>query len=191
MLFRSDTLIGRGKLRELIIVGIHNTADRDVEYNDTQQGRYYMDFLTARLKPFVDSTYRTLPDRANTATMGSSIGGTIAFLLAWHHPEVFSRAACVSPAFFRKITWAVEADTAPKRDITFYIDNGGLGLDQQRQEGVDKMIGLLQAKGWEMGRDLFYFHDELADHNERSWAARIWRPLIAVFGVEGDSAAVR
>ncbi|MBU0677579.1 MAG: histidine kinase [Verrucomicrobia bacterium] len=180
----ADRLISKGKMQEIIMVGIFNSPDRDIEYDDTQQGQYYMNFVVNHLKPFIDKTYRTLQDRENTATLGSSLGGLSAFLLVWYYDDVFSQAGCMSPAFFKKITRTVQADTRPKRNVRIYIDNGGVGLDAQRQEGVNKVLTLLKDRGFTLGEDLEWFQDELADHNERAWAARVWRPLLFMYGVK-------
>ena len=68
----ADSLILQGKMKEIIIVGIYNTIDRSAEYSDSDTGYAYMNFILDRLKPFIDLKFRTLRDRNNTATMGSS-----------------------------------------------------------------------------------------------------------------------
>ena len=39
------------------------------------RGKQYMHWLIKELKPYIDETYRTLPDRENTMIAGSSMGG--------------------------------------------------------------------------------------------------------------------
>ena len=53
----------------------------------------YLKFLVNDVKPFIDKTYRTLPDRANTYVMGSSMGGLISAYAIAEYPEVFGAAA--------------------------------------------------------------------------------------------------
>src|ERR1035437_8872527 len=91
----ADSLIQQGKIKEIIIVGIYNTRGRMKEYYTGNTGESYMKFVVKDLKPFIDKTYRTLPDRKNTATIGSSAGGLVSFMLVWEYNDVFSRAACV------------------------------------------------------------------------------------------------
>ncbi|MBT8399289.1 MAG: histidine kinase, partial [Rhodothermia bacterium] len=67
----ADSLIAAGLLREVIIVGIDNTADRSREYHDTPLGATYRSFVVDVVKPLIDETYRTLPDPDNTAVIGS------------------------------------------------------------------------------------------------------------------------
>ena len=53
----------------------------------------YLSFLVTELKPFIDATYRTLPDRANTSVMGSSMGGLISQYAMSRYPDVFGAPA--------------------------------------------------------------------------------------------------
>ena len=180
----ADSLINAEKMREIIIVGIYNTTDRSIEYSDTPTGHAYMEFLIDTLKPFIDANYRTLPGREHTATMGSSMGGLISFLLAWYRPEIFSQAGCLSPAFiyqdYKSIN-LVENDNGPPKKIRIYMDNGGVGVEDTLQYGCDKMLAALQQKGFVLGENLIWFCDEQAEHNEKAWAKRVWRPLLYFF----------
>jgi len=79
----ADSLIRKGLIEPIIIVGIYNTADRNNEYSENNLGYYYMNFIVDSLKPFIDRNYRTKPDRINTATGGASLGGLISLMLLW------------------------------------------------------------------------------------------------------------
>ena len=59
------------------------------------KGKETMDWITGTLKPEIDRTYRTLPDRENTMIAGSSMGGLI-----W---ASHSRSQSISPR--RARTW--------------------------------------------------------------------------------------
>lgn len=181
----ADSLIRNNEIEPIIIVGLNNTDDRSVEYSDTPLGHLYMNLIIEKVKPFVDSKYRTLPERNNTAVGGSSMGGLISMMCAWEHPEVFSKAACFSPAF--KISGIDYVEKilkydGPKKNIMLYIDNGGVGLEAQLQTGVDEMISALKEKKYEEEIDFFVFIDKTASHNEAAWAKRVWRPLEIFFG---------
>ncbi len=183
----SDSLIRNGIIEPIIIVGINNTDDRGDEYNNTPLGKLYMNLIVDKIKPFVDSNYRTKTDRLNTSTVGSSMGGLISFMLAWEHPEIFSKAACFSPAFkIADIDYVKEVLSyeGKKRNLFFYIDNGGVNLEAMLQPGVDEMIKALQAKGYKPDYDYYLYIDKEAEHNEAAWAKRMWRPLKLFFGVE-------
>jgi predicted alpha/beta superfamily hydrolase len=113
------------------------------------------------------------------------MGGIISFMLLWQYTNVFSKAACFSPAF--KIddldyVATVERYTGPKKDVKIYIDNGGLGLEARLQSGVEDMLAVLKKKGYEENSDLFWFVDQNAEHNEAAWARRVWRSLMLFYG---------
>ena len=181
----ADSLIRDDVMPAILIVAIYNTVDRGRDYSNSREGRAYMRFLADSLKPFIDRTYRTQPEAEATATMGSSLGGLISFLLLWNYPEVFGKAACLSPAFIGKHRSAVrmvQEQPAPVEHLRLYIDNGGRGLDQRLQTGVDAMLAALRTKGFADGENLMWYRDSTADHNEAAWARRVWRPLLFLFG---------
>jgi hypothetical protein len=47
---------------------------------------------------------------------------------------------------------------------------------------MDEMIDLLKEKGYHEGSDFVSFFEPAAEHSEHAWAARLWRPLIFMFG---------
>ena len=142
-----------------------------------------MQFVYTTLKPLIDATYRTKPEAAHTAVMGSSMGGLIAFMMAWHHPEIFAKAACLSPAFGHgDILARVGTVQDGPKPIRVYLDNGGVGLEATLQPGCDRMCALLRTQGYREGVQFQWFHEATAVHNEQAWAARVWRPLTFLFG---------
>ena len=175
-----DSLIKAGAINEIIIVGIYNTNFRSSEYSENDTGYAYLNFIKEELKPFIDSSYRTLPDKINTAIGGSSLGGLISFMMLWEDSDVFSKAACLSPAFkISDIDYvkAVKSYSGVKKNIKLYIDNGGIGLEQKLKPGVDEMLAALKSKGYEEGKEIRYYQNENAEHNERAWSKRVWRFL--------------
>jgi predicted alpha/beta superfamily hydrolase len=183
----ADSLIKAKSIQDIIIVGIYNTPLRGTEYNHTKAGTAYLNFIIEGLKPFIDRTYRTLPDYQNTAIGGSSSGGLISFIMAWEHPDVFSKAACISPAFkIQKIDYVapVKNYKGARKDIMLYIDNGGIGLEDQLQPGIDEMLSALKEKGFVQGEDIHYFKDSYAEHNELAWSKRVYRFLEFMFPIK-------
>ncbi len=180
----ADSLISTNKIQKIIIVGIYNTINRSAEYAETDTGRLYMKFIVNKLKPFIDKNYRTKPDRENTATGGSSSGGLISFMLIWEYPNIFSKAACLSPAFYiDNIDYLdnVKNYSGKKKNIKIYIDDGGIGLEQRLQPGIDSMLVLLKDKNYVEGKDLMYFKDNEAQHSEFYWGKRAWKFLKFLF----------
>ena len=69
-------------------------------YCNRFDGSYpYMDMLVSELIPFVDATYRTIPDKGHRAVTGYSMGGFGACALALKHPELFCASAPLSMSF--------------------------------------------------------------------------------------------
>jgi len=97
---------------ELIIVGIESDgesrADQLIPFpfqfanNDSFFGGkadLYLEFIVNNVKPFIDTQYRTLKDREQTAIMGSSFGGVNSFYAALKYQSYFSRFGSISGAF--------------------------------------------------------------------------------------------
>ena len=175
-------LIKQKKIKEIIVVAIYNTSDRLDEYSWSEKGQNYLKFIVTELKSFIDSTYKTLPDKDNTAIVGSSMGGLISFYAAWHYPEVFSMAGCLSSSFYYnndKSIKTVEEYDGHKKPIRFYIDHGEDGSLRGQRMFVE-----LSKKGYVIGHDIDYFYAPGAAHNEKEWAARMERPLLFFFGTK-------
>jgi len=155
------------------------------EYTPGDKGTAYMNFVVNVVKPLIDSTYRTKPDRMHTLVGGSSAGGIISFMLAWEHPEVFSKAICMSPAFKSlspggwDYTHTVR-ESKGKKPIFLYLDNGAIGLDSQLQPGIDAMLTALKSKGYTEGKDFVFLRDPNAKHSEADWAKRFPNALMTV-----------
>lgn len=173
-------LLKQGRISDLIVVGIYNTKDRLDEYDWSKKGQDYLKGIIKNLKPYIDSNYRTLTGRENTAIIGSSMGGLISFYAGWYFPEIFSMVGCMSSSFYYhndQVIKLVSEYSGEKIPVKFYIDHGEDGLIRGQ-----KMFCLLSQKGYVIGSDIDYFYAAKAEHNEKEWAARLERPLIFFFG---------
>jgi predicted alpha/beta superfamily hydrolase len=91
-----------------IVVGVANGGpERISEYspwmnitNGGGHGEAYADFMANTLKPFIDKTYRTMPEREYTAIAGSTLGANIALYTAIEYQDVFGKVGVFSPAFW-------------------------------------------------------------------------------------------
>ena len=184
----AERLIREGKIEPLIIVGLYNTgATRLEEYTPTRdkrgrggKGELYGRLLTDDLKPFVDRTYRTRTDAANTALGGSSLGGLISLWIGLKRPDIFGKLAILSPS----VWWddkALLKSITRKLPLKLWVD---IGTSEGDSTVADTQLlrDALKERGWREGHDLAYHEFEAAQHNEASWAARFDQVLLFLFG---------
>ncbi len=93
--------------KQAIIVGIDNgEVDRMSEYAPFKRSKYksegdkYIQFIIETLKPFIDSEYKTLPQREMTGIAGSSMGGLIALYAGLKYGEIFGKVGVLSPSIW-------------------------------------------------------------------------------------------
>ncbi|NDP22874.1 MAG: alpha/beta hydrolase [Paludibacter sp.] len=99
-----------------IVVAIDNTSKRLAEYTPFANADYakvplgdaYLEAIVKHIIPYVNSHYRTLPDRAHTMLCGSSLGGLISYYGAYKADSVFGSIGAISPAF-----WYCKNDLKP------------------------------------------------------------------------------
>lgn len=93
---------------DFIVIAIdHGGKERIKEYSPYRhrsfgsgEGKKYAAFIIDTLKPYVDKTFRTLPEREYTGIGGSSMGGLISAYIGIKYPEHFSRLMIFSPSFW-------------------------------------------------------------------------------------------
>jgi len=108
-----------GKLRDVIVVGVHNRGPfRHAEYYPENSlsllpesarnpfiasallgeplANKYVKHLVTEVKPYIDANFATNPAREATFVAGSSMGGLISLYAICEYPEVFGGAACLS-----------------------------------------------------------------------------------------------
>ena len=87
---------GNGRLEEYTPISF-----KDDEFGYIKsRGKKYMDWLVKKFKPFIDENFATLPDRANTAIAGSSMGGLMTLFALSKYGKYFSRGAALSPSLW-------------------------------------------------------------------------------------------
>lgn len=87
---------GNARLQEYAPVSYKNKDHGSV----TGKAPIYMNWLVNQLKPYVDQTFRTMPDREHTSLAGSSMGGLIALYGISAYNHIFRQAACLSPSLW-------------------------------------------------------------------------------------------
>lgn len=181
----ADSLIKANKLEEIIIVGIYHTPDREFEYLEGDLGKAYADFVAKTVKPLIDKTYRTKPERENTAIIGSAMGGLSALWIGWKYPQLFKNVGALSGTFnleSDKILKEIKGYKGPTKDLKLYLDMGGKDIDVQSKRSYDEIIGDLSKIGYAEGRNLKSFYYPTAEHNENAWSLRLPQTLQFFFG---------
>lgn len=182
-----DALSKEGKL-ELIVVGIDNGGDkRMTELNawdnprfGAGEGREYTDFIVKTLKPLVDAGYRTLPGRAHTAIMGSSMGGLASHYAIARYPQVFGKAGVFSPAYWTAApAFEFMAQRPLPKDTRVYLLMGGKEGETMVPD-VERMAQVVRASGHPARNTVLKIVPE-AEHNEAFWAGELREALLWMF----------
>ena len=186
----ADRLTREGLIEPIILVGINNTGLRRMaDYTPSRDpslrggdGDLYGRLLVEELKPCIDREFRTLPDPANTALGGSSLGGLISLYLGFTYPEIFSKLAVLSPSVWwndRAILRTISTNRN-RPNLRIWLDMGtSEGLRHLRD--TDMLHRRLLQQGWREGFDLCYERVPGGLHNEDAWAARFDKVLRFLF----------
>ena len=210
----------QGDLRSWIVVGVQSPKSRyrslfpqkmfpllpadfqkrvmDVDIGEPKielAGDAYLKFLVETVKPRVDREFRTLKGPEDTAVMGSSMGGLMAFYAMAEYPEVFGQAACVSMHVALALSsekgidhakTAADAAEAFRKYLAtsrmkpgrnrLYIDHGTGTLDGSYGPYSSALVSVLEARGWR-GPNFMFRTFAGAEHNETAWAQRVDIPL--------------
>lgn len=224
-------LSGAGKMQEIILVAVDCSLERYLDYRgpaypypaeelkalkrqpvapgDNSRFKKYSRFLVEELKPKIDREYRTKRNAANTAIMGSSMGGICSLALAWEQPKVFGKAASLSGAFQveRKhfLKGVLQKYHGKPKRFKIYLDSGVVdytGGDDDRAT-TEAVANELRRIGWREGKSLLHYVDskplqesdlertglrrdkwkeaQTSQHNEFYWRIRAWRALTFLF----------
>lgn len=159
--------------KDVIVVAVDHGGDKRFdEYSPWKNAKYgggegdkYIEFLVNTLKPYIDSHYRTLPDRLNTGVAGSSMGGLISLYAIVKHPEVFGRAGIFSPAFWvaPEFYSFVSRSPALPADSRLYFVIGA-------QEAADSTEAASYVKNQEQMVDSLIVHGLRRDMNVVSYS---------------------
>ncbi len=145
----------------------------------------YLRFIVEELKPVIDRTYRTCPDRGHTFMMGSSMGGLISLYALCEYPAVFGGAGCLSthwPAG-EGIMIAYMREALPPPGVhRIYFDYGTETLDALYEPHQIQADKVMQAAGYRRGEDWLTLRFEGDDHSEKSWRKRVEIPLQFLLG---------
>ncbi len=195
-----EWLQSRGLIPKLIVVAIHATRDRSLEYGvsstpcacggrpiGTRASRFQR-FVINDLMPHIEAKYRVRTGPENTTVFGFSLGGLSATDIGWRRPDLFGTVGGFSSSFWyysndanvigsRAMLQLIrEGDYHPGQ--RFWFEAGTLDTDQDRdRDGVNDMIedtldvvAELQNKGYDYGSEVEYFEVEGGYHNNETIA---------------------
>jgi predicted alpha/beta superfamily hydrolase len=154
----------------------------------------YLRFLVEELKPFIDKTYSTLPDKDNTILAGASMGGLISMYGLCEYPKVFGKAACLSthwPGLYTNennpIPFAfkeyMKASLPNPNDLKIYFDFGTATLDSLYEVNQIRIDSTMRSKGF-TDKSWVTRKFEGDEHSEVAWRKRFEIPLLFLLGKE-------
>lgn len=197
-----ESLIADGLVRPPIIVGIWNTKHRISEYMPQyplEQPEHreranafeekfgappcsdaYLRFLVEELKPFIDSTYRTLAGVGDTFAMGSSMGGLLSLYALCEYPDVFGGVACLSTSWTiaggAVVPYLTDHLPSPQNH-RIYFDYGA-EASVPRYETLQRQVNrIITAAGYTQGINWITRRFPGAAHSEQAWRDRVDVPL--------------
>ncbi|MFS1932229.1 alpha/beta hydrolase [Vibrio splendidus] len=143
------------------------------------EGDEYMAFICHTLKPYIDQTYRTKPNREFTYLAGSSMGGLISLYGGSLYQNTFGVLGVFSPAFwFNKPSYFEYMKEFNFRYPTkIYMD---MGTDEAREGTIVDFADVYLSGSREMNKllaqkhnvTLFYQEGKDHKHNETAWSLR-------------------
>lgn len=183
--------IGQGRMRESILVGIDNNANRLGEYTppsdnaplggSTGQADQYGLFLLNNVIPTLTANYRTLTapgggvDPAETTTAGSSMGGLVSSYLALQYPGYFRRSGVFSPAFWAAPNHVQVLKSSPKSALRWWLSMGteetsSGGTPDVYWNGVQEVWNAWLGQGYAHLTELRFAPGCGQLHNEPAWS---------------------
>ncbi|MBC8046599.1 MAG: alpha/beta hydrolase [Fimbriimonadaceae bacterium] len=163
-----------------IIVGIDNGKEkrineynfRDHEEHGEGEGRKFISFIAETLKPFIDSKYRTLPDRLHTYLAGSSLGGLVSLYGTLYFADTFGGAGIFSPALWIIPDLAEEIENIALSNANnqqhFYFYGGGKE-DENLISNIENIATMLSKYPQ---YKLFVDINPDGEHSEQYWKER-------------------
>jgi predicted alpha/beta superfamily hydrolase len=139
------------------------------------KGDAYLDWVVGSVKPLIDRELPTASAPANTAIVGSSMGGLISLYALAARPETFGLAGVFSPS----VMWSNFRILDVLRERSDQFADARLYVDAGSKEGRGMVAGARRLRrtlldiGFAEGDDLMYVEDRAGIHRESAWARRL------------------
>jgi enterochelin esterase family protein len=191
--FILDNLIAAGSCRPMIVVMAYGYARRAGQPAPDLTGKpfgspemmkamqdmaaAFEDDVTQALIPFVDGTFRTIPDRDHRAMAGLSMGGMQTFQVTLNHLDVFSHIGGFSGAAGPLVLGDQKLDPRTAYDGVFAdppafakkVHLLWLGVGTEEPERMRAGIRRLHASLTEAGIQHVYYESSGTDHEWQTW----------------------
>ena len=137
------------------------------------RGKITMDWMVHTFKPYIDSHFRTMPERKYTFIAGSSMGGLMSLYAVTAYNRYFSRCAALSPSlcFSPERLERLFHTSRIRKDTCIYMDYGSDELGNHK--GMQRLYARFTAQLMERG---IYVESRIVPHGthtEASWERQI------------------
>lgn len=165
---RVTQLMGTGTIQPTIIVAIDNlgndrflqympqsiyeraspevraTVEREIERvgATSLSSRAFIEFIQEQLKPYIDTNYRTSPNRLDTAIFGASMAGVMSGAIFVEAQEVFGLGASMSPNWAIYDERFIDHPTLPSLWRDYF---SSLGVPEGRRFWLDHGTQMMDA----------------------------------------------
>lgn len=184
----------------LIVVGIHCSLDRKLEYgtadildfmNRGSRAKYHRKFLMQELIPSILGKYH-LSGLHEMAYAGFSLGGLSALDVSWKYPKIFSKVGVFSGSLWwrlrdldddynedtDRIMHKVIREGVYHKGMKFFFQTGNLDETMDRNnngiiDSIDDTLSLieeLKEKGYQQPEDIEYLELPDGRHDVPTWA---------------------
>ncbi|SFF10975.1 Enterochelin esterase [Pedobacter antarcticus] len=199
------------KIEPLLVVAVHASADRVMEYGVAGIPDYagrgaragaYASFVNQELLPYI-AAFCGMPIQGKKGIAGYSLGGLAAFDIAWKNPENFDLTGVFSGSFWwrskdlkenyteqDRIMHEVIRQTAGKPALKFWLMTGTEDETADRNkngiiDSIDDTIDIIRellSKDYSRPGHIFYYEMVGGKHDLKSWAKAMPAFLIWAFG---------
>ncbi len=190
--FILDNCIAAGECRPMIVVMAYGYARRAGQPPDLAERPFgspemmkamqemtkaFEDDVTQALIPYIDSTFRTYPDRDHRAMAGLSMGGMQTFQIALHHLDLFSYIGGFSGADGSLVLSGRELDAKTAYNGVFADPSAfarkvhllWLGVGTEEPENMREGIRRLHKSLSEANIRHVYYESPGTDHEWQTW----------------------
>jgi len=191
--FIMDNLIAAGECKPMIVVMAYGYARRasqpDPDMSNLPFGspkmmrmmqdmmKVFEDDVTQALIPFIDSTFRTIPDRDHRAMAGLSMGGMQTYEITLNNLDLFSYIGGFSGAFTSMVFGNGKMDPktfsngvfADPKAFAKKVHLLWLGVGTEEPENMREGIRKLHRSLLEANIDHVYYESPGTDHEWQTW----------------------